>query len=101
MNQLSPKAFGVDHPRICREDLDFRKEIGAQRNDGNAQFSLCCTSTKKCRMAIRRPAFFLCCDFCSLEQVETVHADQEKTFPQKSSHRVSLGIWFGSTETES
>src|SRR5436190_10225909 len=41
MNQLSPKAFGVDHPRTCREDLDFRKEIGAQRNDGNAQFSLC------------------------------------------------------------
>src|SRR5204863_7952345 len=39
--RLTPLGESIDHPRTCREDLDFRKEIGAQRNDVNAQFSLC------------------------------------------------------------
>src|SRR2546423_9633715 len=36
---------------ICREDFGIERNQSPEKKDGNAQFSLCCTSTKKCRPA--------------------------------------------------
>jgi hypothetical protein len=59
VNQLTPKAFGVDHPMwICREDFGIERNQSPEKKDGNAQFSLCCTSTKNAVPRLRDGIFF-------------------------------------------
>src|SRR5439155_7085177 len=86
--RLTPLGESIDHPRTCREDLDFRKEIGAQRNDGNAQFSLCYRLNAGSESFRDRHFFFGCCDFTSSKPKQFV----KKTFPQKTSDRRRLGF---------
>jgi hypothetical protein len=35
----------IDHSWICREDFGIERNQSFKENQGNAQFSLCCTST--------------------------------------------------------
>src|SRR6476646_1344901 len=43
LNPRAPKAFGVHG--ICREDFGIERNQSFKGDHGNAQFSLCCTST--------------------------------------------------------
>ena len=43
LNPRAPKAFGVHG--ICREDFGIERNQSFKGDQGNAQFSLCCTST--------------------------------------------------------
>src|SRR6476646_11985060 len=43
LNPRAPKAFGAHG--ICREDFGIERNQSFKGDQGNAQFSLCCTST--------------------------------------------------------
>ncbi|PYL48843.1 MAG: hypothetical protein DMF32_08475 [Verrucomicrobia bacterium] len=52
--EFAPKAFrstakpmseSIDHSWICREDFGIERNQSFKGDHGNAQFSLCCTST--------------------------------------------------------
>jgi hypothetical protein len=41
----NPAGESIDHLRICREDFGIERNQSFKGDYGNAQFSLCCTST--------------------------------------------------------
>src|SRR5439155_25487862 len=41
----NPMSESIDHSWICRKDFGIERNQSFKENDGNAQFSLCCTST--------------------------------------------------------
>jgi hypothetical protein len=55
--RLNPLGESIDHPNGHAVKTPESKETRAKENDGNAQFSLCCTSTKPDRKSYD-PAFF-------------------------------------------
>src|ERR671934_2149882 len=40
-----PMSESIDHSWICREDFGIERNQSFKGDHGNAQFSLCCTST--------------------------------------------------------
>src|SRR5436190_1110670 len=43
--RLNPRSESIDHFRTCREDFGIERNQSFKGDQGNAQFSLCCTST--------------------------------------------------------
>src|SRR5262249_62407644 len=75
----------IDHSWTCREDFGIERNESFKENQGNAQFSLCCTSTAMPddESQDRHPAF------CCTNQEQNRYFSIRETCPATSCHRPS------------